>query len=160
MRGFLGPGPRAGRGDIRAAILALLGESPMHGYQIMRELSERSGGVWRPSPGSVYPTLQLLQDEGLVSSTESDGGRRTFELTDDGRAVVETLETPAPWEAVADETESTAVELRDLVLQVMAAARQVVHAGDAGHLAQAKDVLTETRQRLYRILAGDSTPSE
>ena len=160
MRGFLGPGPRAGRGDIRAAILALLGESPMHGYQIMRELSDRSGGVWRPSPGSVYPTLQLLQDEGLVSSTESEGGRRTFELTDDGRAAVETLETPAPWEAVADETESTAVELRDLVLQVMAAARQVVHAGDAGHLAQAKDVLTETRQRLYRILAGDSTPPE
>ena len=160
MRGFLGPGPRAGRGDIRAAILALLGESPMHGYQIMRELSDRSGGVWRPSPGSVYPTLQLRQDAGLVSSTASEGGRRTFELTDDGRAAVETLETPAPWEAVADETESTAVELRDLVLQVMAAARQVVHAGDAGHLAQAKDVLTETRQRLYRILAGDSTPPE
>jgi DNA-binding PadR family transcriptional regulator len=159
MRGFLGPGPRAGRGDIRAAILALLGESPMHGYQIMRELSERSGGVWRPSPGSVYPTLQLLQDEGLVSSTESEG-RRIFELTGDGRATVEALETPAPWEAVADETESAAVELRDLVLQVMAAARQVVHAGDAGHLAQAKDVLIETRQRLYRILAGDSAASE
>ena len=160
MRGFLGPGPRASRGDIRAAILALLGESPMHGYQIMSELSERSGGVWRPSPGSVYPTLQLLQDEGLVSSTESDGGRRIFELTDDGRTTVAALETPAPWEAVADETESSAVELRDLVFQVMAAAKQVVHTGDAGHLAQAKDVLTETRQRLYRILAGDTTPSE
>ena len=119
MRGFLGPGPRAGRGDIRAAILALLGESPMHGYQIMSELSERSGGVWRPSPGSVYPTLQVLQDEGLVSSAESEGGRRTFALTDDGRAAVETLETPAPWEAVADETESSAVELRDLVHQVI-----------------------------------------
>ena len=160
MRGFLGPGPRAGRGDIRAAILALLGESPMHGYQIMSELSERSGGVWRPSPGSVYPTLQLLQDEGLVSSTESDGGRRIFELTDEGRAAVEALATRTPWDAVADETESSAVELRDLVFQVIAAARQVVHTGDAGHLAQAKDVLTETRQRLYRILAGDNTPSE
>ena len=160
MRGFLGPGPRASRGDIRAAILALLGESPMHGYQIMRELSDRSGGVWRPSPGSVYPTLQLLQDEGLVSSTESEGGRRIFELTADGRSAVETLEIPAPWEAVADDTESSAVELRDLLLQVMAAARQVVHAGDAGHLAQAKDVLTETRQRLYRILAGESPPAE
>ncbi len=160
MRGFLGPGSRAGRGDIRAAILALLGESPMHGYQIMGELSDRSGGVWRPSPGSVYPTLQLLQDEGLVSSTESEGGRRIFKLTDDGRTAVEALETPAPWEAVADETESSAVELRDLVFQVMAAARQVVHAGDADHLVQAKDVLTETRQRLYRILAGDNTKPE
>jgi DNA-binding PadR family transcriptional regulator len=159
MRGFLGPGPRASRGDIRAAILALLGESPMHGYQIMRELSDRSGGVWRPSPGSVYPTLQLLQDEGLVSSTESEG-RRIFELTADGKAAVDALETPTPWEAVADDTESSAVELRDLLFQVIAAARQVVHAGDAGHLEQAKNVLTETRQRLYRILAGESTPSE
>jgi DNA-binding PadR family transcriptional regulator len=160
MRGFLGPGARAGRGDIRAAILALLAESPMHGYQIMRELSERSGGVWRPSPGSVYPTLQLLQDEGLVTSTESDGGRRIFELTDEGRAAAEALDTPAPWEAVGDEPESGVIELRDLVFQVMAAAKQVVHAGDADHLAQAKAVLTETRQRLYRILAEDGTPTE
>jgi DNA-binding PadR family transcriptional regulator len=160
MRGFLGPGPRAGRGDIRAAILALLAEGPMHGYQIMRELAERSGGVWRPSPGSVYPTLQQLQDEALVRSTESEGGKRTFELTDEGRTAAETLETPAPWEAVADETESSVVELRDLVFQVIAAARQVVHAGDAAHLAQAKDVLTETRQRLYRILADDNVTSD
>ena len=159
MRGFLGPSARAGRGDIRAAILALLVEGPMHGYQIMRELAERSGGVWRPSPGSVYPTLQQLQDEGLVHSTESEGGRRTFELTDDGRTAAAALETPTPWDAVGDETESGALELHDLVLQVMAAARQVVHAGDAAHLHQAKEALTETRQRLYRILADDSTPS-
>jgi DNA-binding PadR family transcriptional regulator len=160
MRGFLGPGARAGRGDIRAAILALLGESPMHGYQIMSELNERSGGVWRPSPGSVYPTLQQLQDEGLVSSTESEGGRRIFELTEEGRTAVGGLETPKPWEAVADEPESGVIELRDLVFQVMAAARQVVHAGDAGHIEQAKNVLVETRKRLYRILADDSAQSE
>ena len=160
MHGFLGPGPRAGRGDIRAAILALLVERPMHGYQIMREISERSGGVWRPSPGSVYPTLQQLQDEALVSSVETEDGRRTFELTEEGRRTAAEQGTPAPWEAVADETESAGVELRDLVFQVIAAARQVVHAGDASHIAQAKDILRETRQRLYRILAEDSTPSE
>jgi len=160
MRGFLGAGPRASRGDIRSAILALLGEGPMHGYQIMRELAERTAGVWRPSPGSVYPTLQQLQDEGLVREIESEGGRHTFELTDEGRAAAEALETLTPWEAVADETEAAAVELRDLVFQVMAAARQVVHAGDASHLAQAKDVLRETRQRLYRILADDSPSSD
>jgi DNA-binding PadR family transcriptional regulator len=156
MRGFLGAGARAGRGDIRSAILALLNERPMHGYQIMRELADRTAGVWRPSPGSVYPTLQQLQDEGLVREIESEGGRHTFELTDEGRAAVAALGSPAPWEAVADDTEAAAVELRDLVFQVMAAARQVVHAGDAAQLSQAKDVLKETRQRLYRILADDS----
>jgi len=159
MHGFLGPGPRAGRGDIRAAILALLAEGPMHGYQIMRELTERSGGVWRPSPGSVYPTLQQLQDEGLVRGTEAEGGRRTFELTDEGREAVEALESRTPWEAVADETESAAVELRDLVFQVIAAAKQVVQAGDPGQVAQAKDVLRDARQRLYRILADDAPSS-
>jgi DNA-binding PadR family transcriptional regulator len=159
MHGFLGPGPRAGRGDIRAAILALLLEGPMHGYQLMGEIAERSGGVWRPSPGSVYPTLQQLQDEGLVRSTEAEGGRRTFELTDEGRAAAEALETRVPWEAVGDEAETAVVELRDLVFQVIAAARQVVHAGDASHVAQAKDVLREARQRLYRILAEDPPQS-
>ncbi len=159
MHGFLGPGPRAGRGDIRAAILALLVEGPMHGYQIMGELADRSGGVWRPSPGSVYPTLQQLQDEALVSSVETEGGRRTFELTEEGRRTAAEQGTPVPWEAVADETESAVVELRDLVFQVMAAARQVVHAGDASHVTQAKDVLRDARQRLYRILAEDAPSS-
>ena len=84
MSGFFGGrGPRAGRGDIRAAILALLTEQPMHGYQIMNELAERTGGVWRPSPGSIYPSLQMLQDEGLVKSVDQDG-RRVFELTEAG----------------------------------------------------------------------------
>ena len=160
MRGFLGGGSRAGRGDIRSAILALLNESPMHGYQIMRELADRTAGVWRPSPCSVYPTLQQLQDEGLVREIDSEGGRHTFELTYEGRAAAEALESPAPWEAVADDTEAAAVELRDLVIQVMAAARQVVHAGDAPQLAEAKDVLRETRQRLYRILADESPSSD
>jgi DNA-binding PadR family transcriptional regulator len=157
MHGFFGPGPRAGRGDIRAAILRLLHEGPMHGYQIMRELAERSGGVWRPSPGSVYPTLQQLQDEGLVRGVEADGGRRTFELTEEGEAALEDAGRRAPWDAVADDTESAFVELRDLAFQVMAATRQVVHAGDVAHVERAKDVLRETRQRLYRILADDQT---
>ena len=78
-------GRRAGRGDIRAAILALLAEQPMHGYQIIQELTERTGGVWRPSPGSVYPTLQQLEDEELVRETASDSGKRVYELTDAGR---------------------------------------------------------------------------
>src|SRR4051794_41553959 len=79
---------RAGRGDVRAALLVLLAEEPRNGYGLMQEIESRSGGVWRPSPGSVYPALQQLEDEGLVRSVES-GGRRQYELTDEGRAHVE-----------------------------------------------------------------------
>ena len=160
--GFLGRGPRAGRGDVRAAILALLAEEPMHGYQIMRELGERSGGVWRPSPGSIYPTLQQLEDEELVRPETGDGGRRVFTLTDAGReAQSAAAGGPAPWEEVGAEGDASALELRDLVGQVMGAARQVVHAGEAAQIAQAKDVLRDARRKLYRILAEDSPePSE
>ncbi len=155
--GFLGRGPRAGRGDVRAAILALLAEQPMHGYQIMRELSERSGGVWRPSPGSIYPTLQQLEDEELVRPETGEAGRRVFALTDAGReASAAAASGPAPWDAVGVEGDVTALELRDLVGQVMNAARQVLHAGEAAQIAQAKDVLRDTRRKLYRILAEDS----
>ena len=155
--GFLGRGPRAGRGDVRAAILALLAEEPMHGYQIMRELGERSGGVWRPSPGLIYPTLQQLEDEELVRPETGDGGRRVFTLTDAGReAQSAAAGGPAPWEEVGAEGDASALELRDLVGQVMGAARQVVHAGEAAQIAQAKDVLRDARRKLYRILAKDA----
>ena len=155
--GFLGRGARAGRGDVRAAILALLAEEPMHGYQIMRELGERSGGVWRPSPGSIYPTLQQLEDEELVRPETGDGGRRVFTLTDAGReAQSAAAGGPAPWEEVGAEGDASALELRDLVGQVMGAARQVLHAGESAQIAQAKAVLRETRRKLYRILAEDS----
>jgi DNA-binding PadR family transcriptional regulator len=155
--GFLGRGPRAGRGDVRAAILALLAEEPMHGYQIMRELGERSGGVWRPSPGSIYPTLQQLEDEELVRPETGEGGRRVFTLTDAGReAQAAAAGGPAPWEEVGVEGDTTALELRDLVGQVMGAARQVLHAGEPAQIAQAKDVLRDARRKLYRILAEDS----
>jgi DNA-binding PadR family transcriptional regulator len=155
--GFLGRGPRAGRGDVRAAILALLAEQPMHGYQIMRELGERSGGVWRPSPGSIYPTLQQLEDEELVRPETGDAGRRVFALTDAGReAQAAAAGGPAPWDEVGVEGDVTALELRDLVGQVVTAARQVLHAGETAQIAQAKDVLRDARRKLYRILAEDS----
>ena len=91
-------GPRMGRGDVRAAVLALLAEGPMHGYQIIREIEERSGGSWKPSPGSVYPTLQLLADEGLISSEESNG-RKTYSLTDAGRDITPLLREMHLWGA-------------------------------------------------------------
>ena len=151
-------GRRAGRGDIRAAILALLAEEPMHGYQIIQELTDRTGGVWRPSPGSVYPTLQQLQDEELVREAESDSGKRVYELTDAGRE--QASGAGAPWSAVAGESADALVSLHDVVHQVMAATRQVAHAGTAAQLESAQAILRDARRALYRLLAEDAPDAD
>jgi len=159
---FFGRGPRAGRGDIRAAILALLAETPMHGYQIIQELIERSGGVWKPSPGSVYPTLQHLEEQGLVTGEDHEG-KRVFTLTDAGRAVVaeRSAGRPAPWAEVGAEVDADLVDLRDIARQVAFAVRQVAHAGTTSQIDAAKNLLVETRRALYRILADEpSGPGE
>lgn len=166
----MGPGPggpgfgrrrRMGRGDVRAAILVLLSEEPRNGYGLMQEIEQRSQGAWRPSPGSVYPALAQLEDEGLVRSTESDG-RKQFELTDAGRAYVEEHreELGSPWEAASGDVREGAFELRDLIGQLAAAAMQVVQAGSQEQVAKARDVLTESRRSLYRILADDDEPKQ
>jgi DNA-binding PadR family transcriptional regulator len=136
--------------------LTLLAEQPMHGYQIITELGSRSGGVWRPSPGSVYPTLQQLQDEGLVTVSEEDG-RRTFSLTDAGRAEVERTSAGrrAPWEDMAEEADDSAGRLKGLVGQLIAATIQVATAGSHDQVAQAEKVLTDARRAMYRLLAED-----
>jgi DNA-binding PadR family transcriptional regulator len=144
-----------GRGDVREAVLALLAEAPMHGYQIIGELAERSGGAWRPSPGSVYPVLQLLADEGLVRAEETDG-RRVFHLTDAGRAHVEgRAGQPKPWETAAAAADDGVAALRSLAFGVGAAVMQVAQAGDEAQVAAARALLADTRRTLYRILAGD-----
>lgn len=144
-------GHRARRGDVRGAILALLGERPMHGYEMIQQLEERTGGRWRPSAGSIYPTLQLLEDEGLVTAEELDG-RRVFSLTDDGnKAVEERGAEKAPWET--GEESSPLGSLRTVAFQVGAATRQVGHAGSEEQVSRAVEVLTDTRRRLYAILA-------
>lgn len=150
-------GPRARRGDVRAAALALLAEQPLNGYQIIQEINQRSGGVWRPSPGSVYPALQQLEDEGLISADAADGGRRAFQLTDEGReyAAAHQAELQAPWNVEAGSAFSTAIEFRKLIGQVAMAAHQVLSAGSDAQAAQARQVLTDTRKALYRILAAD-----
>jgi DNA-binding PadR family transcriptional regulator len=150
-------GPRARRGDVRAAALALLAEEPLNGYQIIQAIGERSDGVWRPSPGSVYPALQQLEDEGLVRAESGEGGRRVYQLTDEGRSYVEAHpdEVEAPWDVVAGSVGNTALELRSLVGQVGVAAFQVLSAGTDGQVAQARQVLTDARKSLYRLLAAD-----
>jgi DNA-binding PadR family transcriptional regulator len=150
-----GRGRRARRGDIRAAILALLQEQPRNGYQIMQELRQRSQGLWNPSPGSVYPSLQLLEDEGLIANEEGAGGR-VYALTTQGKAYVKEHadEMAAPWEALSDAGGDDLIEMMGLSRQLGAAAMQVVHAGDAKQVAKAKKILAATRRSLYEILAG------
>jgi DNA-binding PadR family transcriptional regulator len=153
--GFFGRGPKVGRGDVREAILALLAEQPMHGYQMIGELAKRSGGEWRPSPGSVYPVLQLLADEGLVRAEEADG-KRVFHLTDAGRAYVASRAGgPKPWETAAASADDGVSELRTLAFGVGAAVVQIAQAGSDAQVEAARAVLAETRRALYRILADD-----
>jgi DNA-binding PadR family transcriptional regulator len=166
MRGPGGPGGPGGfrhhhhrrrrmrRGDVRAAILVLLAEEPRNGYQLMQEIEARSGGTWRPSPGSVYPALQLLADEGLVRGEERDGGK-VFELTDAGKSHVEEHreQLGEPWAQAQAGVPDGIRELMGLVRQVAGAARQVAGAGNEAQLKAATEILTETRRSLYRLLA-------
>lgn len=147
---------RARRGDVRAAIVALLAERPMTGYEIIAELEERTGGLWRPSPGSVYPTLQLLEEKGVVSA-EDAGGKKRFALTDEGRAEHEQRPpSPSPWDDVTEGVAPTLWQLRDSVGTMLVAVRQVAEAGTDAQRAEAVDIVTEARRRLYRLLAGDA----
>jgi DNA-binding PadR family transcriptional regulator len=147
---------RRGRGDVRAAILALLAERPMHGYEMIQELEARTGGVWRPSPGSVYPTLQLLEDEDLIAGEEGEG-RRRFALTDAGRAEAE-RQGQAPWETVTAGVAPAAWSLRDAIGQIAQAAWSVAGAGTEAQQARALEILHEARRRLYAILAEADRP--
>jgi DNA-binding PadR family transcriptional regulator len=158
--GFFGPPFGGGRGrrrrgDVRIALLLLLAEEPRNGYQMMQVIEERSDGRWRPSPGSVYPVLSQLEDEGLVRATEREGAK-VFELTDAGRErVAETKDTTPPWEADEDDDRAGRRDIRRLVGEVAAAAMQVSHIGSEEQSEQAIETLKSTRRTLYRILAED-----
>ncbi|HEY4915878.1 MAG TPA: PadR family transcriptional regulator [Solirubrobacteraceae bacterium] len=155
-----GRGRRARRGDIRTAALLLLAEEPRNGYQIMQEVQERSGGIWSPSPGSVYPALAQLEDEGLIRTEESDG-RKLFAITDEGRAAVAERGTdrPAPWEQTGDGADARH-ELARLMREAAGAFVQVLKTGSESQIAKAAEVLAGTRRDLYRILADGDTASE
>jgi DNA-binding PadR family transcriptional regulator len=155
IRGW-GPGRgrhRVQRGDVRSAILALLDDRPMHGYEMITELDERTGGRWRPSAGSIYPTLQLLEDEGLVSAEEVDG-KRVFSLTENGREQVPpSAEGGRPWEEVDEDSPRFAI--RSELMRTVGAAKQVARADDEEQITKAAEVLKDARKQLYGILAED-----
>jgi DNA-binding PadR family transcriptional regulator len=149
-----GPG-RARRGDVRLALLRLLAEEPRNGYQLIQAIEERSEGLWRPSPGSVYPTLAQLEDEGLIRSVQAEDTRR-FELTDAGREHLDRrVDEPAPWEPAPHDAENPLTELAPLVIQIGKATFQVASVGDQAQRERARALLADTRRALYRILADD-----
>ena len=168
-RGFgpgfgFGPSPRGGRrgghgrrgrrGDIRAAILVLLAERPMHGYEMIQEIAERSQDLWRPSPGSVYPTLQLLVDEGLIVGTESEGSKKLFELTDAGRTAAEKVETP-PWDQITEGADPGHVNLRTATGQLFGAVAQSAQAATPEQQQRIIDIVNNARREIYTVLSED-----
>ncbi|MEU5106938.1 MULTISPECIES: PadR family transcriptional regulator [unclassified Streptomyces] len=158
-RGRGGPRGRARRGDVRASILALLRDRPMHGYEMIQEIAERSAGAWRPSPGSVYPTLQLLEDEGLISSA-SEGGKKLFALTDEGRVEAESG-AQAPWEEVGRGVDWESMqEIRQAGFGLMEAFAQVWKTGSPEQRQKAVAVINDSRKRLYLILADQDDQSD
>jgi len=167
MRGFGGPGfggPRGGRGrgrgrarrgDVRLAVLRLLADEPRNGYQLMQTIEERSDGSWRPSPGSMYPTLSQLEDESLIRSVDEDG-TRLFQITDAGREHLQTrADEPDPWTPSDERSENAMAELGPLVIGIGKAVWQVASVGSEQQRARALELLDETRRGLYRILAED-----
>ena len=147
-------GPRVRRGDVRAAILDVLSVEPMNGYQIIQQIAERTGGAWKPSPGSVYPTLQLLEDEGLIASA-SEGGKKLFSLTEAGREAAE--EGPeAPWEEASRGVDWEALgEIRQAGFGLMEAFGQVWKTGSKEQREKALGVINDARKKLYLILADE-----
>lgn len=151
-------GPRARRGDVRAAILALLTEKPMHGYEMLKELESRTDGVWRPSAGSIYPTLQLLEDEGLIEGTEAEGKRR-FTLTDAGtKHAGERESATSPWEEVREGTGIGRRRLGEGLHQLNSAVGQLVVAASAEQQERGRAILDQARRSIYALLSETDGP--
>jgi DNA-binding PadR family transcriptional regulator len=158
-----GRGPRVRRGDVRVAILAVLADGPLNGYQVIQEIADRTGGAWRPSPGSVYPTISQLEDEGLVEG-DDERGRRTLRLSDAGREYLDQHEAEvagvwAPFDSDdrdsggSDTTTPGFASLKPELGRVMNAVWQIITTGTDEQRRAAMGVLVEARGALYRILA-------
>lgn len=147
-----GPGGRARKGDVRSVILSLLAEGPSNGYGLIKAIQDKTGGMWRPSPGSVYPTLQQLVDEGLIAST-GEGKRTEFELTDEGKAYVEEHKEhlDSAWNASNDSWNAHG-ELFSSVGKLMGVVKQVAQVGTPDQRTQAASKLDDLRRELYRML--------
>ena len=158
------PGRRRGRGrvprgDVRLAVLLLLAEEPMHGYQIIQAISDRSGGRWTPSPGAIYPTISQLEDEGLVA-VNAEAGRKLATLTEAGRQLVDAERQARPDPFAGNGRPESGINLRGLLEALHGAAREVGRNGSDAQLATAADILTEARRALYLLLAQEPEPTD
>ena len=147
-------GGRRRRGDIRTAVLAALEESPAHGYEIIQRFEEKTAGAWRPSAGSIYPTLQLLEDEGLITAEEVEG-KRVFSLTEAGKAAAADRKEGLPWEQMGPGDEDVA-NLRKAGMGLIQAAWQAGQTATPEQQGRIADILNEARKRIYAILAEDA----
>lgn len=152
----IGRGPRRGRGDVRTAALLLLLERPMHGYEMIQEIKQRSGDAWSPSPGAIYPTIQLLTDEGLITTEDRDG-KKVSSLTDAGRAAAEELSNTrtAPWDDASNDAGEGVPNLRKAIHHLLMATKQAAMAGDDVQRQRVTEMLDETRRKIYALLAED-----
>jgi DNA-binding PadR family transcriptional regulator len=145
---------RTRRGEIRTGLLTILAEGPGHGYELIQRIEEKTGGAWKPSPGSVYPTLQMLEDEGLVTVVERDG-KRVYELTDEGRAEAERRVAEGggnPWTREG-RGRAQVVAILEAMKQIQLAVRQFIVAGNNAQMEAATEILREARKKLYQLLA-------
>ena len=151
-------GPRRGRGDVRTAVLMLLLERPMHGYEMIQQIKERSSEAWSPSPGAIYPTLQLLTDEGLITTEELDG-KKVSKLTAAGQAAAEELAASktAPWDDASADAGSGAHSMREAIFHLMSATKQMAMAGSDAQRQRTTELLDETRKKIYAMLASDES---
>lgn len=151
---------RRPRGDVRTAVLLLLADQPMHGYQLMQAIGERSGGRWTPSPGAIYPTISQLEDEGLVTVT-ADAGRKLVTLTEAGRAHVEEVRRTAADPFAGDSAVGAGPDLRGLLMGLHGAAKEVARTGTEAQRAEAARILADARRSLYLLLAdGPQAPAD
>lgn len=152
----MGRGPRRGRGDVRTAVLLLLLDRPMHGYEMIQQIRERSNDAWSPSPGAIYPTIQLLTDEDLITSSDA-GGKKVSSLTEAGRTAAEALAASksAPWDDASSDAGDRVNSLRQSVFQLMQATRQIGMAGTDAQRQRTTELLDETRKKIYAMLASD-----
>lgn len=158
-RGFRGGprGPRAKVGNLRLAVLALLAEEPRNGYSMIQEVSQRSGGLWQPSPGSMYPALSALEDEGLIEVHPQDG-KKAYALTETGRQYVHDNQEAlsAVWEPEQEGGRGGRIEVRSALHALMGAVQQVAQAGSEAQVKEAASILNTARKSLYRLLAEDA----
>ena len=139
----------------------LLSEQPMHGYQLIQEITERSGGRWSPSPGAIYPALNLLEDEGLITIT-ANSGRKLASLTPEGTVYVEEHREHlvAPWDRATGQTAHPARALREAMEALGGAAHQIARTGTEDQATQAVRALDRARRELYLLLAGETVRAD